>query len=162
MPRKRAPPKKGGLIRYHHAEERLDLAVDERDRDKQQRYLFGALLLRWAGRINESRNAHRRRGKAKFAAIDDCWATIGSTNTMFRSFKGDTELNVSFWDEALVRKLRVDLLLEANLALPRPVGQQLQDRCNGLADIADFFVDPHISQTQGIVLRLGVGEHTVE
>ncbi|MBW2292768.1 MAG: phosphatidylserine/phosphatidylglycerophosphate/cardiolipin synthase family protein [Deltaproteobacteria bacterium] len=49
---------------------------------------------------------------AKFAAIDDCWATIGSTNTMFRSFKGDTELNVSFWDREIVRKLRCDLLLE--------------------------------------------------
>ena len=49
---------------------------------------------------------------AKFAAIDDCWATIGSTNTMFRSFKGDTELNASFWDEKLARKLRCELLLE--------------------------------------------------
>jgi cardiolipin synthase len=49
---------------------------------------------------------------AKFAAIDDCWATIGSTNTMFRSFKGDTELNASFWDEEGVRALRCELLLE--------------------------------------------------
>jgi phosphatidylserine/phosphatidylglycerophosphate/cardiolipin synthase-like enzyme len=49
---------------------------------------------------------------AKFAAIDDCWATIGSTNTMFRSFKGDTELNASFWDAELVRALRVQLLNE--------------------------------------------------
>ena len=49
---------------------------------------------------------------AKFAAIDDCWATIGSTNTMFRSFKGDTELNASFWAADLVRSLRCELLLE--------------------------------------------------
>ncbi|MCP4036293.1 MAG: phosphatidylserine/phosphatidylglycerophosphate/cardiolipin synthase family protein [bacterium] len=63
--------------------------------------------------------ANRERGvyediyvHAKFAAIDDCWATIGSTNTMFRSFKGDTELNVSFWDRAVVHGLRCELLLE--------------------------------------------------
>lgn len=49
---------------------------------------------------------------AKFAAIDDCWATIGSTNTMFRSFKGDTELNASFWDPEIVRALRCELLHE--------------------------------------------------
>ena len=49
---------------------------------------------------------------AKFAAIDDGWATIGSANTMFRSFKGDSELNASFWDEEIVRRLRVQLLQE--------------------------------------------------
>jgi len=49
---------------------------------------------------------------AKFAAIDDAWATIGSTNTMFRSFKGDTELNASFWDPTTVRGLRCQLLEE--------------------------------------------------
>ncbi|MCP5041302.1 MAG: phosphatidylserine/phosphatidylglycerophosphate/cardiolipin synthase family protein [bacterium] len=49
---------------------------------------------------------------AKFAAIDDAWGTIGSTNTMFRSFKGDTELNASFWDARIVRALRCELLEE--------------------------------------------------
>lgn len=49
---------------------------------------------------------------AKYASVDDAWATIGSTNTMFRSFKGDTEMNASFWDEDVVRGLRCQLLTE--------------------------------------------------
>jgi len=49
---------------------------------------------------------------AKYAGVDDVWATIGSTNTMFRSFEGDTELNASFWDPAVVRALRCQLLEE--------------------------------------------------
>jgi len=35
---------------------------------------------------------------AKTAVVDDVWATIGSTNLVFSSFQGDTEMNVSFWD----------------------------------------------------------------
>lgn len=49
---------------------------------------------------------------AKYASIDDVWVTIGSTNTMFRSFKGDTELNASFWDPRVARRLRCQLLEE--------------------------------------------------
>ncbi len=49
---------------------------------------------------------------AKYASIDDAWVTIGSTNTMFRSFKGDTELNASFWDPGVARALRCQLLEE--------------------------------------------------
>ncbi len=49
---------------------------------------------------------------AKFAAVDDAWATIGSANTMFRSFRGDIEMNASFWDAEVVKSLRRDLLLE--------------------------------------------------
>ncbi len=44
---------------------------------------------------------------AKTAVVDDAWATIGSTNLVFSSFRGDTEMNVSFWDEAVARALRV-------------------------------------------------------
>ncbi len=35
---------------------------------------------------------------AKTAVVDDAWATVGSTNLVFSSFQGDTEMNVSFWD----------------------------------------------------------------
>lgn len=49
---------------------------------------------------------------AKIALVDDAWATIGSTNIADRSFRGDTELNASFWHGPTVRALRVELLLE--------------------------------------------------
>ena len=49
---------------------------------------------------------------AKTAVVDDVWATIGSTNLVFSSFQGDTEMNLSFWDAgsgagAVARSLRV-------------------------------------------------------
>jgi phosphatidylserine/phosphatidylglycerophosphate/cardiolipin synthase-like enzyme len=49
---------------------------------------------------------------AKIALVDDAWATIGSTNVADRSFRGDTELNASFWHRPTVHALRVELLLE--------------------------------------------------
>lgn len=49
---------------------------------------------------------------AKVAVIDDQWATIGSANAMFRSFRDDTELNVTVWDRAVAGALRADLLAE--------------------------------------------------
>ena len=44
---------------------------------------------------------------AKTAVVDDRWATIGSTNLIFTSFQGDTEMNVSFWDPDVARAFRV-------------------------------------------------------
>ena len=48
---------------------------------------------------------------AKTAVVDDVWATIGSTNLVFSSFQGDTEMNLSFWDvsseSGVARDLRV-------------------------------------------------------
>ena len=49
---------------------------------------------------------------SKVAVIDDVWATIGSTNLIFTSFQGDTEMNVSFWDGDLVRGFRSRLVGE--------------------------------------------------
>ena len=43
---------------------------------------------------------------AKTAVVDDRWATIGSTNLVFSSFQGDTEMNVSFWDCVVARAFR--------------------------------------------------------
>jgi cardiolipin synthase len=75
--------------------------------DQSEDFTFAGLATNRAAGTYEDIYVH-----AKFAAVDDSWATIGSANTMFRSFKGDTELNVSFWDHEIVRKLRCDLLLE--------------------------------------------------
>ena len=44
---------------------------------------------------------------AKTAVVDDAWATVGSTNLIFSSFQGDTEMNISFWNVAAARGLRV-------------------------------------------------------
>ena len=44
---------------------------------------------------------------AKTAVVDDRWATIGSTNLVFSSFRGDTEMNISFWDVEVARAFRV-------------------------------------------------------
>lgn len=49
---------------------------------------------------------------AKLMLIDDAWATIGSTNTVDRSFKMDTELNASIWHAKTVKALRCDLFRE--------------------------------------------------
>lgn len=49
---------------------------------------------------------------AKAMLIDDAWATIGSCNIAPRSFFGDSEMNASIWDPAVVRALRVELLAE--------------------------------------------------
>ncbi|NRA00250.1 MAG: phosphatidylserine/phosphatidylglycerophosphate/cardiolipin synthase family protein [Myxococcales bacterium] len=77
---------------------------------------------------------------AKIAIVDDCWATIGSTNVAARSFRRDSELNVSFWHEGVARRLREALLLEhldrdtsllggrAALALFRAVARENRDR----------------------------------
>ncbi|MBW2242051.1 MAG: phosphatidylserine/phosphatidylglycerophosphate/cardiolipin synthase family protein [Deltaproteobacteria bacterium] len=49
---------------------------------------------------------------AKIALVDDVWGTIGSTNVADRSFRGDTEMNASFWHRPTVQALRIELLLE--------------------------------------------------
>ncbi len=49
---------------------------------------------------------------AKIMLVDDVWATIGSCNIAPRSFFGDTELNASIWDPAVVKALRCELLRE--------------------------------------------------
>ncbi len=49
---------------------------------------------------------------SKMMLVDDCFTTIGSCNTMARSFLGDTEMNASFWDENVTRALRCELLGE--------------------------------------------------
>lgn len=49
---------------------------------------------------------------AKIAVVDDEWLTIGSANTMIRSFCDDTELNVTAWDQDVASKLRAELIAE--------------------------------------------------
>ncbi len=48
----------------------------------------------------------------KLMLVDDVFATIGSTNFAERSFRNQTEMNVSFQDAAAVKALRCDLLDE--------------------------------------------------
>ena len=48
----------------------------------------------------------------KLMLVDDVFATIGSTNFAERSFRNQTEMNVSFQDAAEVRALRCDLFAE--------------------------------------------------
>lgn len=55
---------------------------------------------------------------AKVGIVDDEWATIGSANALFRSFLGDTELNVTAWDEGVARNLRRELMAEHLGATP--------------------------------------------
>ncbi len=49
---------------------------------------------------------------AKIMLVDDVWTTIGSCNFGDRSFYGDTELNASFWDADVTRRLRGSLHAE--------------------------------------------------
>lgn len=49
---------------------------------------------------------------AKIMLVDDYWATIGSCNIASQSFFCDTEMNASFWDKDVVRRLRADLFGE--------------------------------------------------
>lgn len=64
---------------------------------------------------------------AKVAVVDDEWVTIGSANTLFRSFLGDTELNVTAWDRGVAAGLRRELMAEH-------LGMEADD--DGLADEA--------------------------
>jgi cardiolipin synthase len=48
----------------------------------------------------------------KLMLVDDVFATIGSTNFAERSFRTQTEMNVSYQDAAEVRALRCDLFAE--------------------------------------------------
>ena len=48
----------------------------------------------------------------KLMLVDDVFATIGSTNFAERSFRNQTEMNVSFQDAAEVKALRCDLFAE--------------------------------------------------
>ena len=49
---------------------------------------------------------------AKVMLIDDAWGTIGSCNLHRWSVLGNSEMNVTFWDPAVVRALRRELLAE--------------------------------------------------
>ena len=49
---------------------------------------------------------------AKVMLVDDIWATIGSCNLHAGSLYGHTEMNASFWDPAVVSRMRCALLEE--------------------------------------------------
>lgn len=76
----------------------------------------------------------------KVMIVDDVWATIGSCNLHAFSLEGSTEMNASFHDPGIVRRLRCDLLAEhlgrdvtdlddrAALALYREIADANRDR----------------------------------
>ncbi|MFN2376447.1 MAG: phosphatidylserine/phosphatidylglycerophosphate/cardiolipin synthase family protein [Candidatus Binatia bacterium] len=73
---------------------------------------------------------------AKVAVVDDEWATIGSANTMIRSFCDDTEMNVTTWDRGVAAALRRELAAEH---LGAEAGQQDAASGDDLADDARAF-----------------------
>lgn len=68
-------------------------------------------LLAIAGESPDGRRSHVY-VHSKLMLVDDCWATIGSSNLHHASVTGNMELNVSVWDPQLVRRLRCDLTAE--------------------------------------------------
>lgn len=46
---------------------------------------------------------------AKLMMVDDVWLTIGSANISNQSLDSDSEMNLSIWDQDLIRDLRVKL-----------------------------------------------------
>ena len=49
---------------------------------------------------------------AKLAIVDDVWATLGSANLDAGSLGRQTELNASWWDPGLARRLCAELFAE--------------------------------------------------
>jgi phosphatidylserine/phosphatidylglycerophosphate/cardiolipin synthase-like enzyme len=74
---------------------------------EHENFTLAAPMVSINGRAPEHVYVH-----SKMMLVDDCFTTIGSCNTMARSFLGDTELNASFWDKSVTRALRCELLGE--------------------------------------------------
>jgi phosphatidylserine/phosphatidylglycerophosphate/cardiolipin synthase-like enzyme len=75
--------------------------------DDFDNFTFAGLSVSRGSNVYEDIYVH-----AKIMLVDDQWTTIGSCNIADRSFFGDSELNATFWDEAVTRKLRCDLMAE--------------------------------------------------
>ena len=89
----------------------------------------------------------------KIMLVDDEWATIGSTNTVDRSFKKDTELNASIWHVDTVKALRSSLF-EEHLGIDT----------SGLSDVEAFVSAPVHSSiagatARGVMVTLPNGRH---
>ncbi|MCJ2068257.1 phosphatidylserine/phosphatidylglycerophosphate/cardiolipin synthase family protein [Methylobacterium sp. J-030] len=74
--------------------------------DQHENFVFAGL------RVADGGGGHAVYVHAKVMLIDDAWATIGSCNLHANSLGGHVELNVSIWDENVVRALRCELLAE--------------------------------------------------
>jgi cardiolipin synthase A/B len=91
----------------------------------------------------------------KLMIVDDVWATIGSCNLHAFSLEGSTELNASFHDPAVARRLRCDLMAEH---LGRDV-DGLEDRVamalfRDIADANRYRFDTGAPGWQGLAYRL--------
>jgi phosphatidylserine/phosphatidylglycerophosphate/cardiolipin synthase-like enzyme len=91
----------------------------------------------------------------KVMVVDDVWATIGSCNLHAFSLEGSTEMNCSFDDPEVARKLRCDLMAEH---LGCDV-EALDDRAamalfREIADANRYRHDTGARDWQGLVFRL--------
>lgn len=91
----------------------------------------------------------------KVMIVDDAWATIGSCNLHAFSLEGSTEMNCSFHDPDIARRLRCDLMAEH---LGRDV-QALDERAamalyRAIADANRYRYDTGERGWQGLVYRL--------
>jgi cardiolipin synthase len=88
---------------------------------------------------------------AKVAVVDDEWATIGSANAMFRSFREDTEMNATVWDAAVAKDLRHQLMAE-HLGEPGANGK-LDDDVGSVAILRERALENREARREGRALR---------
>jgi cardiolipin synthase len=88
---------------------------------------------------------------AKVAVVDDEWATIGSANAMFRSFREDTEMNATVWDPAVAKDLRHQLMAE-HLGEPGANGK-LDDDVGSVAILRERALENREARRDGRPLR---------
>jgi cardiolipin synthase len=88
---------------------------------------------------------------AKVAVVDDEWATIGSANAMFRSFREDTEMNATTWDTEVARQLRHDLMAE-HLGEPGANGK-LDDDVGSIRLLRERALENREARREGRAMR---------
>lgn len=81
---------------------------------------------------------------SKAMLVDDSWATIGSCNLHAGSLFRNTEMNVSFWDPTVVRRLRCELL-----------GEHLGEDTDDLDDRAALALCRRIAQANALKRQRG-------
>lgn len=99
----------------------------------------------------------------KVMIVDDIWATIGSCNLHAFSLEGSTEMNCSFHDPDIARRLRCDLMAEH---LSRDVGA-LDDRAamalyREIADANRYRLDTGAAGWQGLLFRLDASTYGMD
>jgi phosphatidylserine/phosphatidylglycerophosphate/cardiolipin synthase-like enzyme len=99
----------------------------------------------------------------KVMIVDDVWATVGSCNLHAFSLEGSTEMNCSFHDPDVARRLRRDLMAEH---LGRDV-DALDDRAamalyRDVADANRYRLDTGAAGWQGLLFRLDAATYGMD